>query len=104
MSVIGRNAAQVAAQIALVSFCSADGRHVGFRALGTWKTHVVVPVVAFVMCVHGAFALRAAERSAAAGGGLLGADGLIPFGLGTVLGIKAATSLWLARPVERARE
>ena len=69
-----------------------------------WKTHVVVAVVAAALCVHGAFALRAAERSAAAGGGLLGAYGLIPLVLGTVLGVTAAVSLWLARPVKGARE
>jgi hypothetical protein len=60
--------------------------------------------LAAVLCVHGVVALRAAERSAAAGGGLLGAYGLIPLGLGTVLGVTAATSLWLARPVGGARE
>jgi hypothetical protein len=37
-------------------------------------------------------------------GGLRGAYGLIPLGLGTALGVTAATSLWLARPVKGARE
>ena len=65
------------------------------------RTHFVGVVVAAVLCGYGVFALRAAERSAAersaaAGGGLLGAFGLIPLGLGALLGGTAATSLWLA--------
>jgi hypothetical protein len=61
------------------------------------RTHCVGMTVAALLCVYGVFALQAAERSAAAGGGLLGAFGLIPLGLGVLLGGTAVTSLWLAR-------
>jgi hypothetical protein len=61
------------------------------------RTHYVGLPVAALLCAYGGFAIQAAERSAAAGGGLLGTYGLIPLGLGAVLGITALTSLWLAR-------
>lgn len=63
------------------------------------RTHVAVLVVAALLCAHGLLALRAAERSAAAGGGLVGAFGLLPLALGLVLGATAGVSLWLARGV-----
>ncbi len=66
------------------------------------RTHIVVAVVAALLCVYGVLALQAAERSAGAGGGLLGAFGLLPLTLGLVLGATAAASLWLARLVSRA--
>jgi ABC-type Fe3+ transport system permease subunit len=62
-------------------------------------THVVVLVVAALLCAYGLFALRAAEQSAARGGGLLGAFGLLPLALGVVLGTTAVVSLWVARGV-----
>ena len=69
-----------------------------------WRTHVVTAMLAVLLCAYGIFALRAAERSAAKGGGLLGAVGLLPLGLGMVLGVTAAASLWLARPLGGRRE
>ncbi|HEY6209103.1 MAG TPA: hypothetical protein VIW28_08590 [Gemmatimonadales bacterium] len=66
------------------------------------RTHVVAAVVAALLCAYGVLALRAAERSAGAGGGLLGAFGLLPLTLGLFLGVTAAASLWLARLVSRA--
>ena len=67
--------------------------------VGVWlrRTHFVGVTVAALLCAYGVFALRAAERSAAAGGGLLGGFGLIPLGLGAILGATAVTSLWLGR-------
>lgn len=62
-----------------------------------WRTHVVTLVVATLLCTYGLLALRAAERSAAAGGGLLGAFGLFPLALGVALGGTSVISLWLAR-------
>jgi hypothetical protein len=59
----------------------------------------VVLVVAALLGAYGVFALRAAKQSAARGGGLLGAFGLLPLALGVVLGATAAVSLWLARAV-----
>jgi hypothetical protein len=68
------------------------------------RTHVVVVVVAVLLCAYGLFALRAAERSAAAGGGLLGAYGFLPLGLGIMLGVTAIGSLWFAhRTAPRSR-
>ena len=63
------------------------------------RTHRVVLVVAALLGAYGVFALRAAQQSAARGGGLLGAFGLLPLALGVVLGATAAVSLWLARGV-----
>ena len=63
------------------------------------RTHVVVLVVAALLGAYGLFALRAAEQSAARGGGLLGAFGLLPLAFGVVLGATAAVSLWLVRGV-----
>ena len=61
------------------------------------RTHVVVLVAAALLGAYGLFALRAAQQSAARGGGLLGAFGLLPLAFGVVLGATAAVSLWLAR-------
>ena len=66
------------------------------------RTHLVGMSAAALLCAYGVFALRAAERSAAAGGGLLGAFGLIPLGLGVLLGATAVPSLWLARRLTSA--
>ena len=66
------------------------------------RTHFVGATVAALLCAYGVFALQAAERSAAAGGGIMGAFGLIPLGLGILLGGTAVTSLWLARRLTSA--
>ena len=63
------------------------------------RTHVVVLVVATLLGAYGLFALRAAQQSAARGGGLLGAFGFLPLAFGVVLGATAGVSLWLARGV-----
>jgi hypothetical protein len=46
---------------------------------------------------YGIFALHAAQRSAARGGGLLGAFGLLPLGLGLAIACLAGVSLVLSR-------
>jgi len=60
------------------------------------RTNQVSLVIAVLLMAYGMLALRAAERSAAAGGGLLGGFGLLPLGAGVVLGVVAALSLVLA--------
>ena len=61
------------------------------------RTHALSLVAAGSLFAHGILALRAAERSATEGGGLLGAFGLIPLIQGILLGVTGATSLWFAR-------
>ena len=63
------------------------------------RTHLVVLVVAALLDAYGLFALQAAQKSAARGGGLLGAFGFLPLAFGVVLGATAAVSLWLVRGV-----
>ena len=63
------------------------------------RTHVVLLAVAALLGAYGLFALRAAEQSAAKGGGLLGAFGLLPLALGVMLGATAAASLCVARGI-----
>jgi hypothetical protein len=63
------------------------------------RTHVVLLVVAALLGAYGWFALRAAQASAAKGGGLLGAFGLLPLALGAVLGATAAASLCVVRGI-----
>lgn len=58
------------------------------------KTHAFSLVAAGFLFAYGILALRAAERSAAEGGGLLGAFGLIPLMQAFLLGVTGATSLW----------
>jgi hypothetical protein len=48
-----------------------------------------------VAIAHGLFALRAAERGAATGGGLLGAFGLLPLTLGLAIACLAGIALAL---------
>jgi hypothetical protein len=60
------------------------------------RTHVVSAAIAGLLALYGAFALRAAERSAAKGGGLLGGFGFLPLAAGALLGCLALTSLWVA--------
>ena len=59
-------------------------------------THRISLGIAALLVLYGVSALRAAERSAAHGGGLLGAFGLLPLGLGILLGILASASLFFA--------
>ena len=70
----------------------------GMRAL-LRRTHVVLLAVAALLGAYGLFALRAAQQSAAKGGGLLGAFGLIPLALGVMLGATATASLCVARGI-----
>ena len=56
---------------------------------------------ALLLCAYGWMAYRAAEQSAASGGGLLGGYGVIPLALGLMIGGTAAVSLWLLRRVSR---
>lgn len=68
------------------------------RLLATLRTtHSVTLVIATLMVAYGIFALRAAERSAAAGGGLLGGFGFLPIALGILVGGVAGLSLLLVR-------
>jgi hypothetical protein len=71
-------------------------------ALALRRTHMVSLVIALLLGLSGVFALGAASRSAAAGGGLLGAFGILPIGLGLALGGLAVTSLRIAS--SRARD
>jgi hypothetical protein len=61
------------------------------------RTHLIAAAVAGLLSVHGILALRAAARSAAEGGGLLGAYGLIPLASGLLLGAISIASLVVAR-------
>ena len=63
--------------------------------------NLVAVGVAGLSCGYGALALKAAEASAARGGGLLGAFGLLPLALGILLVSAAGASLWLARSLAR---
>jgi hypothetical protein len=59
------------------------------------RTHLVVIPLAVMQVVYGLLALRAAEESAARGGGLLGPIGLYPLGLGIWFTLLAALTLGL---------
>ena len=59
-------------------------------------THVITLSIGCLLCIYGVFALRAAARSAAAGGGLLGGFGLLPLGLGIALAVVALAGLYLS--------
>lgn len=76
-------------------------------ALALRRTDLVSLVIAVLLCLYGVFALVAANESAAAGGGLLGAFGVLPIGLGLALGALALISLRTSRAlsgeVERRR-
>lgn len=66
-------------------------------------THAFLLFFALLFCASGFGALQAGERSAAHGGGLLSAWGLIPIVIGGVLGLLALLTLSLMRPVSVAR-
>ena len=57
------------------------------------NTHLVLALISILLVVYGLYALHAAQRSAEAGGGLLGAFGLIPIVLGLIAGSLSAVSL-----------
>lgn len=61
------------------------------------RTHLAYLVVDGLLVAYGIFALRAAERSAAHGGGLLGGVGLIPLALGIGMAVFSAITLAMAR-------
>lgn len=56
---------------------------------------------ALLLFAYGLMVFRAAERSAAGGGGLLGGYGVIPIALGIFIGGLAVASLWLLRLTSR---
>ena len=60
-------------------------------------------LMAALLIAYGIFALRAAERSAAHGGGLLGGFGILPLGLGIVGACVAGLLLALERLIRRKR-
>jgi len=61
------------------------------------RTHWTYLVIDGLLVAYGLFALRAAERSAAQGGGLLGGFGLLPLGLGIVMACFSGVTLVMAR-------
>ena len=61
------------------------------------RTHWTFLVIDGLLVAYGIFALRAAERSAAQGGGLLGGFGLLPLGLGIVMACFSGVTLVTAR-------
>ena len=65
------------------------------RALRVTRT-LLVPF-AVLLVLYGWYCLRAAQRSAEAGGGLLGAFGLIPIVMGVLAGTLAIVSLFAAK-------
>jgi hypothetical protein len=67
-----------------------------------WITHAVSMLFAVLLIGMGIFALQAAERSAAHGGGLLGTWGLIPIAIGSVLALLSIASIGVvAVPAQR---
>ena len=66
------------------------------------RTHCAFLLIDVLLIAYGIFALRAAERSAARGGGLLGGFGLVPLGLGIVMALFSLVTLLTARG-DRAR-
>jgi hypothetical protein len=66
-------------------------------------THAFSLFFAALLCAFGLWALQAGEHSAAHGGGLLSTWGLIPLGIGGLLGLLAVLTLLLVRPVSIAR-
>jgi hypothetical protein len=61
------------------------------------RTHWTFLAIDVLLVAYGIFALRAAERSAAHGGGLLGGVGLIPLGLGVAMASFSGVTLVVAR-------
>jgi len=67
------------------------------------RTHWGFLLIDGLLVAYGIFALRAAERSAARGGGLLGGFGLIPLGLGMMMACFSGATLVVARRREPRR-
>ena len=67
------------------------------------RTHWLFLAIDVLLVAYGIFALRAAERSAAHGGGLLGAVGLIPLGLGIVMACFSGVTLLVVRAARDQR-
>ena len=63
------------------------------------RTHAVFLLIDAVLIWYGLWMLRAAEASAARGGGLLGGIGVIPIGLGIGLGCFSFFTLAFLRPL-----
>lgn len=61
------------------------------------RTHYAFLVIDALLVWSGIAMLRAAEESAARGGGLLGGIGLIPLAIGCLLAPSSAAVLWLTR-------
>ena len=64
------------------------------------RTHLVFLAIDALLIWYGVWMLKAAEESAARGGGLLGGLGLIPIGLGLLLGCFSILTLVVARPLQ----
>ena len=62
------------------------------------RTHFVYLAIDALLIAYGVYALRAAQLSAARGGGLLGGLGLLPLGLGLMLAAFSVITLLLVRP------
>jgi hypothetical protein len=73
----------------------------GAEVLAALRTHWTFLLIDGLLVAYGIFALRAAERSAAHGGGLLGGFGLVPLGLGMIMACFSGVTLVVAR---RGRE
>jgi len=67
------------------------------------RTHWLVLLFGGLHCVWGVYAVRAAERSTAAGGGLMGPVAVGPFLIGIPLVALAVTSLFAAGRIARLR-
>jgi hypothetical protein len=61
------------------------------------STHLVLGPLAVLLVIYGLYCLRAAAASAEAGGGLLGAFGLIPIAMGVLTGCLSVIALWASR-------
>ena len=68
------------------------------------RTHWMFLLIDGLLVAYGIFALRAAERSAAHGGGLLGGIGLVPFGLGMMMACFSGVTLVVTRRSREARD
>ena len=64
------------------------------------RTHVAFLLIDALLIWYGMWMLRAAAESAARGGGLLGGIGVIPIGLGVVLGCFSVFTLVFTRPLQ----
>src|SRR5262249_57379655 len=77
-------------------------RHGADLGAAAGRTAGVALAVGLVSIAYGVVALRAAARSAAAGGGLLGGFGLLPLALGLAIASTAGMSLALTGRGSRA--